>query len=89
MAKTIVIDTEVKGVDQAVSDINKIDNAVDDVNKKSISPKFDSEKAEKSLENLQKKGEQIEKVGQGIAGGFALATGVVGSGFGWPAGSPK
>lgn len=79
MAKTIVIDTEVKGVDQAVSDINKIDNAVDDVNKKSISPKFDSAKTEKSLENLQKKGEQIEKVGQGIAGGFALATGVVGS----------
>jgi len=79
MAKTIVIDTEVKGVDQAVSDINKIDNAVDDVNKKSISPKFDTEKTEKSLENLQKKGEQIEKVGQGIAGGFALATGVVGS----------
>jgi len=79
MAKTIVIDTEVKGVDQAVSDINKIDTAVDDVNKKSISPKFDSAKTEKSLENLQKKGEQIEKVGQGIAGGFALATGVVGS----------
>lgn len=79
MAKTIVIDTEVKGVDQAVSDINKIDNAVDDVNKKSISPKFDSAKTEKSLENLQKKGEQIEKVGQGIAGGFALATGVVGA----------
>lgn len=79
MAKTIVIDTEVKGVDQAVSDINKIDNAVDDVNKKSISPKFDSAKTEKSLDNLQKKGEQIEKVGQGIAGGFALATGVVGS----------
>lgn len=79
MAKTIVIDTEVKGVDQAVSDINKIDTAVDDVNKKSISPKFDSAKTEKSLENLQKKGEQIEKVGQGIAGGFALATGVVGA----------
>jgi len=79
MAKTIVIDTEVKGVDQAVSDINKIDNAVDGVNQKNISPKFDTAKTEKSLENLQKKGEQIEKVGQGIAGGFALATGVVGS----------
>ncbi len=79
MAKTIVIDTEVKGVDQAVSDINKIDNAVDGVNQKNISPKFDSAKTEKSLENLQKKGEQIEKVGQGIAGGFALATGVVGA----------
>jgi len=79
MAKTIVIDTEVKGVDQALQDIDKIDNAVDGVNQKNISPKFDSAKTEKSLENLQKKGEQIEKVGQGIAGGFALATGVVGS----------
>jgi hypothetical protein len=79
MAKTIVIDTEVKGVDQALQDIDKIDNAVDGVNKKNISPKFDTAKTEKSLENLQKKGEQIEKVGQGIAGGFALATGVVGS----------
>ncbi len=79
MAKTIVIDTEVKGVDQALQDIDKIDNAVDGVNQKNISPKFDTAKTEKSLENLQKKGEQIEKVGQGIAGGFALATGVVGS----------
>lgn len=79
MAKTIIIDTEVKGVDQALQDIDKIDNAVDGVNQKNISPKFDSAKTEKSLENLQKKGEQIEKVGQGIAGGFALATGVVGS----------
>jgi hypothetical protein len=79
MAKTIVIDTEVKGVDQALQDIDKIDNAVDGVNQKNISPKFDSAKTEKSLENLQKKGEQIEKVGQGIAGGFALATGVVGA----------
>jgi hypothetical protein len=79
MAKTIVIDTEVKGVDEALQDIDKIDNAVDGVNQKNISPKFDSAKTEKSLENLQKKGEQIEKVGQGIAGGFALATGVVGA----------
>lgn len=79
MAKTIVIDTEVRGVGQAVTDINKIDNAVDDVNKKSISPKFDSAKTEKSLENLQKKAEQIDKIGQGIAAGFALATGVVDS----------
>jgi hypothetical protein len=79
MAKTIVIDTEVKGVDQALQDIDKIDNAVDGVNQKNISPKFDAAKTEKSLENLQKKGEQIEKVGQGIAGGFALATGVVGA----------
>ena len=79
MAKTIVIDTEVKGVDKAISDIDKIDNAVDGVNQKNISPKFDSAKTEASLERLQKKGEQIEKVGQGIAGGFALATGVVGS----------
>ena len=54
MAKTIIIDTEVKGVEQAIDDINKIDNAVDGVNQKSISPKFDSAKTEKSLENLQK-----------------------------------
>jgi len=79
MAKTIIIDTEVKGVEQAIDDINKIDNAVDGVNDKSISPKFDTAKTEKSLENLQKTGERIEKVGQGIAGGFALATGVVGA----------
>jgi hypothetical protein len=78
MAKTIVIDTEVKGVDQAVSDINKIDNAVDDVNKKSISPKFDSAKTEKALDNIQKKSKDIQNVGAGIAGGFALANGAVG-----------
>jgi hypothetical protein len=79
MAKTIVIDTEVKGVDQAVSDINKIDNAVDKTSSKKISINIDSEKLHHNLKNVEDAGKNIKKVGEGIIGGFSLANGVIGS----------
>jgi len=79
MAKTIVIDTEVKGVDQAVSDINKIDNAVDKTSSKKISINLDSEKLHHNLKSVEEAGKNIKKVGEGIIGGFSLANGVIGS----------
>jgi hypothetical protein len=79
MAKTIVIDTEVKGVDQAISDIDKIDNAVDETSKKKISINLDSEKLHRNLKSVEEAGKSIKKVGEGIIGGFSLANGVIGS----------
>jgi len=79
MAKTIIIDTQVTGVEEAVSDIGKIDNAVDGVNSKKISINLDTEKLNKQTEALQKTGDNISKLGEGIAGAFTLANGVVGT----------
>jgi hypothetical protein len=79
MAKTIVIDTEVKGVDKALQDIDKIDNAVDETSKKKISINLDSEKLHHNLKSVEEAGKNIKKVGEGIIGGFSLANGVIGS----------
>lgn len=79
MAKTIIIDTQVNGVDEAVQDIGKIDNAVDGVNSKKIAINLDTEKIAKQTEQLQKTGDNISKLGEGIAGAFTLANGVVGT----------
>lgn len=78
MPKTIEYDVRLRGVEDAAKTIGDFEKKAEgkEIN---IPVKFDHEKVDKAFEKIQQRGENIEKVGQGIAGGFAVATGVIGA----------
>jgi hypothetical protein len=76
MARVIDYNVQVSGTDEAAQTLADFEKKAEGT---TIKLNVDSEALEESLENAVKTGDQIEKIGTGIAGAFGVATGVVGA----------